>query len=290
MQHLINIVSLSAIYLLIAYSFLLMYMAVKFFNIAHAVIITLGGYLFFLFSKQLFVNIWISLALSLFISGILGVLIYHIIYKPLLKRKVPSLIYLVVSIGVYVVFSNIISMIWNDGTKSIRPDTMGKIYQISDAFIADFQLYSIIISISIFLVFVLFMKTSRIGKQFIAVSENETLSKIFGININTIQYLVFLVASVLGATVGILYGLDTDLTPGMGFQILLYGIIVMIIGGVGSNWGLVLSAILLATAQYFGAFYFDSKWMDAIAYIILILFLIWKPLGFSGKRLKKIEI
>jgi branched-chain amino acid transport system permease protein len=42
--------------------------------------------------------------------------------------------------------------------------------------------------------------------------------------------------------------------------------------------------------QHFAAFYIDSRWIDVIAYIILILFLIWKPLGISGNRLKKIEI
>jgi branched-chain amino acid transport system permease protein len=60
------------------------------------------------------------------------------------------------------------------------------------------------------------------------------------------------------------------------------------IGGVGSNWGLAGGALLLAMAQHLAAYYIGSQWMDAIAYIILILFLIGKPLGFSGKRLKKI--
>ncbi|MFH1320855.1 MAG: hypothetical protein ABII90_09420 [Bacteroidota bacterium] len=49
-------------------------------------------------------------------------------------------------------------------------------------------------------------------------------------------------------------------------------------------------ALLLAAAQHLSAYYIDSKWMDAVAYVILILFLIWKPLGFSGKRLKKVEL
>jgi branched-chain amino acid transport system permease protein len=76
----------------------------------------------------------------------------------------------------------------------------------------------------------------------------------------------------------------------MGFQILLYGIIVMIIGGIGNIWGLVSASILLASAQHFGAFYFDSKWMEAISYLILILLLIIKPLGFSGRKLKKVNV
>jgi branched-subunit amino acid ABC-type transport system permease component len=76
----------------------------------------------------------------------------------------------------------------------------------------------------------------------------------------------------------------------MGFDLLLYGVVVMVIGGIGSYRGLVAGAFLIATSQHLITFYVDKKWMDTIVYIILILFLIWKPLGFSGLRLKKIEI
>lgn len=89
---------------------------------------------------------------------------------------------------------------------------------------------------------------------------------------------------------GILVGLDTGATPTIGFNLLLYGIIVMIISGTGNLSYLVLASLILASVQHLTAYYIDTKWMDAIAYIILIVFLIWKPLGFSGQRLKKIEI
>jgi branched-chain amino acid transport system permease protein len=46
----------------------------------------------------------------------------------------------------------------------------------------------------------------------------------------------------------------------------------------------------LAFAQNLAAYYLDAKWMDAVAFLILIGFLIWKPLGFSGRRLKKVEV
>jgi branched-subunit amino acid ABC-type transport system permease component len=84
--------------------------------------------------------------------------------------------------------------------------------------------------------------------------------------------------------------MDTNMTPTFGFNLLLYGIVAIIIGGVGSTRGLIAGALLVATAQQLAAYYIDTKWMDAITYIILILFLIWKPLGFSGKRLKKVEV
>ena len=98
------------------------------------------------------------------------------------------------------------------------------------------------------------------------------------------------VSSALAAIAGILIALDVDMTPTFGFNYFLYGVVAMIIGGVGSYRGLIFGSLLLASAQHLVAFYIDTKWMDAVAYIILILFLIWKPLGFSGLRLKKVDL
>ncbi len=83
---------------------------------------------------------------------------------------------------------------------------------------------------------------------------------------------------------------DTDMTPTMGFNWLLYAVVAMIIGGMGKMRYLFFGALLLASAQHLSAYYLDSKWMNATAFIILITFLYFKPYGFSGKRLKKAEI
>jgi branched-chain amino acid transport system permease protein len=134
------------------------------------------------------------------------------------------------------------------------------------------------------------MKYHKIGRNIRAVASNPELSNIFGINSDRVILWAFGIGSALAAVAGILVAFDTDMTPTMGFRLLLYGIVAMIIGGVGSTWGLLGGAFLLAAAQHLAAYYIGSQWMDAVAYVILILFLIWRPLGFSGKRLKKIEI
>ena len=119
--------------------------------------------------------------------------------------------------------------------------------------------------------------------------DTRKLRRVRGYRLRVILW-AFGIGSAMVAVAGILIAFDTDMRPTMGFNWLLYGVVAMIIGGVGSNWGLVGGALLLATAQHLAAYYIGSQWMDAVAYIILILFLIAKPLGFSGKRLKKIEI
>jgi branched-chain amino acid transport system permease protein len=290
MQLIINILLSFCIILLIAQSFSIIYYPTKFFHLAHAIVITLGAYCTFLFSVQLRVPISISILLAILVSVSVGLLINILIYAPLLKRGASSLVLLIASLGIYVIFQNIVSLLWGDSTKLIRKGDIDIGNNIFGAFITGTQLLIILISIILIVGVILVLKYTRWGINLRAISSNSELALIFGINTNKNINFSYILGSAIAAIVGILVAFDTDMTPTMGFNLLLYGVVAMIIGGVGSTWGLIGGSLLLATAQHLGAYYIDSKWMDAIAYIILILFLIWKPLGFSGKHLKKIEI
>lgn len=198
--------------------------------------------------------------------------------------------FLIASLGIYIVLQNCISLFWGDDTKSIRTGEVKVGNEIFGAYITDIQIVIIVVSGLLFVGSLLFLKYTSLGKSIRAVSSNPELCNIFGISSNRAILWSFAIGSALAAIAGILISLDTDMTPTMGFRVLLYGVVAMIIGGVGSVRGLIGGSLLLATAQHLSAYYIDSKWMDATAYIILILFLIWKPLGFSGKRLRKVEV
>ncbi len=290
MQHIINILSLFSIYLIVAYSFTIIYMATKYFHLAQAAIIAFAAYFIFAFTRQWQLDFGVAVVVSITLSILLGISINQFIYRPLQKQKAKELSYLIASLGVYLILQNIISLIWHDDAKSIRTSSMGESYSLFDANITDIQMYTITISLLTMCFVWGLLKYSNLGKNLRALSENENLSIICGINTKRVVTQIFVVGSALAAIAGILQGLDADITPTMGFGTLLYGIVAMIIGGVGNTWGLAKGALLLAVAQHLGAYFIESSWMNAIAYIILILFLIWKPLGFSGKRLKKVEI
>ncbi len=235
-------------------------------------------------------SLWYAIPLAILLATAMGVLIEIVLYKPLRKRGAIPLVFLITSLGLYIILQNIISLLWGDDTKSIRTGPVVVGNEFLGAYITDIQIITIVVSIILFTVMLMFIKYTAVGKNMRAVSSNAELSNIFGINSDAVILWSFAIGSTSAAIAGILVAFDTDMTPTMGFNLLLYGVVAMIIGGVGSITSLIGGAFLLATAQHLGAYYIDSKWMDAIAYIILILFLIWKPLGFSGRRLKKVEI
>jgi len=289
-QIIINILLTTSIYLLISNSFSIIYYSTKFFHIAHAAIITSGSYLTFLFGKQFAFPFSVSLVTAVLIATLLGILCELIVYRCMRKNNVPPLSYLIASIGLYIVLQNCISLYFGDDTKIIRTGEVTVGHEIFGAYITTIQLITIAISLMLFVSVNLFLHFSVTGKSIRAVASNPELCNIYGINSNKVILIAFGIGSALAATAGILSAMDTNMTPTFGFNLLLYGIVAMIIGGVGSTSGLIAGALLVATAQHLVAYYIDTKWMDALTYIILILFLIWKPLGFSGKRLKKVEI
>jgi len=262
----------------------------RFFHIAHAIIITFGAYFAYLFSVQLGVPMSVSIIVSVIGSTTVGLLINQLIYNPIRKRGTSPLVLLIASLGVFVVLQNVISLVWGDTTKLIRGGNVEPGYLVWNASITGVQITTIFVTIILVIVTIVFLQFANFGKNIRAISSNADLAVIYGVNLNRTIMFSFGWGSALAAVTGILVAFETDMVPTMGFNLLLYGVVAMIIGGVGSTWGLIGGSLLLATAQNLGAYYIDSKWMDAIAYVILILFLIWKPLGFSGKQLKKIKI
>lgn len=289
-QLFVNIGITFFIYLLIASQYQLIYTVTKIFHVAHGAIITSGAYFVFFFVNQCSIPFLISVALAIVATTLTGLASEILIYRPMRKRNVPTLTYLIASIGLYVVLQNCISLFFGDDIKIINTTEAIVGHQILGAYITTIQIITIIVSIALFAAVNLYLYSTATGKSIRAVASNPELSNIYGISSQKVILIVFAIGSALAATVGILSAMDTNMTPTFGFNLLLYGVVAMIIGGIGSTSGLIGGALLVATAQHLAAYYIDTTWMDAVTYIILILFLIWKPLGFSGKRLKKVEV
>ena len=275
-QLIVNIFLAFSMYLLLALSFRVLYSTIKFLNITHAISLTFGAYITYLLSIQYGLSLWLSIPLSIIVGIILMLAVNRWIYQPFLKRKVENWQMLIASLGLYVVLQNIISMIWGDSTLSFRTWEVKLGHEFMGAYITDVQIITIVASVLLLALTWLFLEKTNIGKQIKGVSSNPELSGILGIPKNKAITWSFALGSGLAACAGILIAADTDMTPTMGFNWLLYGVVAMIIGGMGKMRYLLLGALLLATAQHLSAYYLDSKWMNATAYIILIIFLYFK--------------
>ena len=289
-QLFVNIVISTSLYALLVLSFSVIYQSTKVFHIAHAVIITLGAYFTHLFYIELGLALWLACPLSIISSALIALLFELIVYRQLRKRGVSSWRMFVASIGIYIIFQNLISIIWGDESQSIRNRLIDQGYNVLGAYITEEQLYLIGLCCLSFLASHFFFRHTSLGKEIKAVSFNKELSTVVGIDVNRIIIWSYLLGSSLAASAGILTAMSVDFTPHLGFNIFLYSIVALIVGGLHSKLGHVLGSFFLALSQHLASYWIGSQWMNVIAYIILILFLILRPYGFSGVKLRKVTI
>lgn len=289
-QIVINILISSCDFLLLAISFTIIYKITQFFHFAHGVVFTSGAYFAFLFHILFGLPLYIAIPLACMAACLIGCMMEVLVYKPLRKRGATSIILLLASLGIYIVLQNLISMIFGDDTKSIRtwPVVAGR--EVLGARITDVQI--IIVAGSLLLVTGVgfWLARTKTGKAMRAVANNKELADVSGINSDKIILISFALGSALAGIAGILVALDVDMTPTMGMNALMMGVVAMIVGGVGSIRGIALGALLLGLAQNLGVWYISSQWQDAIAFAILLIFLLFKPEGFLGRKVKKAEI
>lgn len=288
-QVIINSLSGACLNLLIAVSFWLVYAPTRTFNISHGAAITFGAYGCYWFSYYVGLPLFAAACIATGVVAVCFVALDKVFFQTL-RSGAKSWVGLVASIGVHIVLLNLVSLGFGDETKVLRsgPVVVGK--KVGAAYVTGDQELIIVTSAVLFASVALLLKASKLGRGIRGLASNPDLCVILGISPDSITRLAIGLGSALAGIAGVLSALDFDMTPTMGFRLLMNGVVVMIIAGVGGVGGFVWAALLLAFAQNLAAYYLDAKWMDAVAFLILIGFLIWKPLGFSGRRLKKVEV
>jgi len=269
---------------MIALGFNLIYGTAKFFDLGYGVLTAVGGYSVFFFYKTLGLNIYVSIILGILITGIIGFAVYRLVYSPLRKRKSSSMVMLVASLGVLTAIQAIIAILFTSQFQTLS-QSIGteRIFNFFGGVITQTQLITLILGLLIMITIGLIFRFTLFGKAIKAIGDDEEVSKIVGINTNKIIGWVFFIGSAIGGLAGIMIGFDTGIEPTMGMSLLLKGVIASIIGGIGNVYGGVLGAFLLAFIENFGIWKISGEWKDAIAFAVLILFLLFRPQGILRK-------
>ena len=279
-QLIANSIVAAAVYALVALGFNLIYSATKFFNLAHGVMATIGGYSAFYFSQTLGLNIYLSAVIGVGIAGLAGFLLDKVIYLPLRKKKASSMILLVVSLGAFTALEAVIAILFTSQFQSLSTIFSDqKIFTILGATITAVQVWTLVLTAFIMCALGLTLKFTKFGRAVTAISDDEEVAKIVGINTNQIIGFVFFIGSAIAGLAGIMIGFDTGIQPTMGMNLLLKGVIACIIGGVGNVYAAVIGALVLGFVENFGIWKISGEWKDAIAFGVLILFLLFRPQG-----------
>jgi len=286
-QIIANGIIAGSIYALVAVGFGLVYSTTQFFHFAHGVIYAFGAYLAYTAAILLGINPIVSFFLATLLAGVLGVAIDRLVYHLLRRQKASNLVFLLASFGVFIFIQNLIQLIYGAQILTLRTGPVKEGHHVLGAVITDTQILIIGISVLLSVALWLFVQRTRLGKAMRAVADDPVAASVVGINPEYVIIAVFAIGSALAGAAGILISLETNIEPTMGFNAILKGIIASIIGGIGSIPGAVIGGYFLGLAENLGILKIQAGWKDAIAFAILIAFLLFRPSGIMGVKTER---
>lgn len=289
-QLLVNALAAGAGYALVAVSFGLIYRVVCFFHIAHGAVYTLAAYCAFLCITTLGRPAVLAMGAAVVAAVAIGVGLELLIYRPLRRRNSSDAALLLASLGLLIVLQNVVSLVFGDETRSMRQGNVVAGIALIGARITRVQLAILLVSPILTGGLWAWLRFGRYGKYVRAVADDTELSTIVGIPTERVFVVVFAVGSALVAVIAVLNGLDTDLTPLMGFRVILKGIVAAIIGGIGSMPGAFLGGMVIGVLESWGAWVLPSQWQDTTVFVVLVVFLLVRPHGVLGRPLRKARI
>ncbi len=279
-QLIINSVIAGSIYALVALGFNLIFSTTRFFNLTHGVVAAVGGYGVFTFFKILDLNLHVSIVLGIICAAIVGWLSEVLVFRRMRRSKASGMVLLVASLGLFTALQAVIAIIFSSQFQTLSTNIAStRVFHVLGGVMTDVQVVIFFTALLIMLVLAFVIEKTRFGKAVQAVSDDEDVAKIVGIRTDRVIGKVFIIGSAIAGVAGIAMGFDTGIEPTMGMGLLLKGVVASIIGGVGNVYGGVLGAFLLAFVENFGIWKISGEWKDAIAFILLIVFLLVRPQG-----------
>lgn len=285
-QLLINSLIAGATYALVASGFSLIYSTNKFIHFAHGAVIAFSTYILYFLFSVLGINFGFSVALAITFASLLGYGLNLLVYKQLRKKKTSSVILLIASVSLLILLESLILILFGADVKTIGFIKVSKGIEFLGALITPLQLFIIVSSLILLAGLFLFMKKTKLGKAMRAVADNKDVAEIVGISSEKIYSWSFIIGSAIAGIAAILIGLEQNLEPTMGTNLMIQGFSAAIIGGIGSVHGAVLGAFLLGIVENFGIWYLPSGYKDAIAFILLFIFLLFRPQGILGVKIR----
>lgn len=293
-QQLVNGLSVGLVYALVAIGFTLIFGVLNVVNFAHGEIYMIGAYAGLL-AIVFLAPPWVALILVVLAAGVVsGVMLERVAFKPFrrfrdeasLKSKAMRESTLLSSLAVSIVVRESVEKILGADMQPIPrayADAMQEPISFGELSVASGQIAILAAAILMFATLQWVLTRTDIGLSIRAVAANPLGAQYVGVNVDRTVIATFAIGSGMGAVAGILIGLyQGTIFPAMGFAPGVKAFVAMVMGGLNSIPGAVVCAIVLGLSEAVATEFFGQGWADLVAYVFLVLTLVFFPTGLFG--------
>ena len=234
-------------------------------------------------------------------SGTTAILLERFAYRPLRKRGAPRLSFLISAIGASLFIQYLFVLM--DGQHSIAffelpaiagpspisiPEVMQTetVFSLFGAAVSNKRLLAVAAAAVMLFVLDRFVRGTRLGRGIRAVAQDSEVAAMMGVNIDKIVVMTFLIGGLMAGAAGFLYVLVLGAPAHwfMGFAPGIKAFTAAVLGGIGNIRGAMLGGLLLGLVEAFSVPVFGSQWVNVVAFVVLVLVLMFRPTGILGEQ------
>lgn len=256
-----------------------------FINIAHGQMLTIGAFMGFILVNNVGLNVFVAGLLAMLIVGALGVLLAWIVFDPVVGKG--ALAQLFTSIGLAYVLYGLIRVVF--GAKvQFYPNLFGTRFDLGSFNITVGEIVIIGLAAVSTAGLHLFLTQTRIGTWIRATASNPELARLRGIPVRRVSRTVWFVASALAGMAGVMLGVIGNVSSELGWAQILMVLAAAVLGGLGSIYGVLASGLLLGLVMDLSVLLgIPSTWRLVVAFIALVLVLVFRPQGLFARAGRK---
>jgi len=226
-----------------------------------------------------------AIPVSMIAIAMLAILLDRILYQPLRRKKSGTIILAMAALGASFIIQMIVLILWGADSLFYKPGVLRPALELPwEIKIRPDQIFIVLVVFISITALHLFLKYTRMGKAMRATADNPELARVTGIDTGRIIHWTWGIGGAMAAMGGVLYGIDVQLHPGMGWGFLLPLFAATILGGIGNMFGALVGALVIGVAQQISTVYLLPTYKHAVAFLIIILILLIRPQGIFGGR------
>ncbi len=308
--------TIGAVYALVALGYTLVYGVLRLINFAHSEV----------FMWASFAAVWVLIAIgagkgtgnpiayllialiaAMVVGGLIALMLEFVAYRPLRKRNSPPLIALISAIGASYVLSEAMGLrdkpfialglddelndyVGRPRENAVMP-TIIEPEGLFNVFGYDVTNIDVIVLVSALIMMIAldqFVRRSRLGRGIRAVAMNSDSAALMGVNQNRVIRLTFLIGGIMAGGAAVLYLMKIGVTKfNAGFILGVKAFAAAVLGGIGNIRGALMGGLILGVAENYGSALLGTQWKDVVAFVLLVVILLFRPTGLLGESLGK---
>ncbi len=254
----------------------------NFVNLAHCSFAMVGGYATVTLVNQFGWPFLATLPMAFVAGSVLSIVLERLLYRHLYRSS--DLDQCLLTIGI--VFVSVAAFAWfytSEQQSARPPEWLRASVTLGDVNFAGYRLFLIVFGLAVTAILFFMLERTRFGAQVRAAVDNQRMARGMGIDVDRAFMLTFALGGGLAGLGGALAIEVIGLDPTFALAYLVYVLIVVAVGGLGSIGGSFAAAVVLGISDMAGKYYFP--WLGAfLIYLVMVALLMWRPAGLFGKR------